>query len=271
MEEHRHLPDANRLSVVAATILLAYALMPFIRFPERVLDLQLPGFFLSLEFQFSTVVSVLVALLAAAGTDWLLQKHPHLRGQRREPHWLLPAMTAWVIGVPLTNLSMGVEWWAVFALGGLLLVLVLVSEYIVLDPNDVRQGPAGIGLTAVSFALFLVLVIAIRAAELRLYTLLITLTPAVFMVSLRALYLRLGGVWKWGWALVIALIVDQLAIGLHYLPISPLRYSLLLLGLGYSLTSLAGGLEEGRPLSTVLGEPVAMLAVIWALALFIGG
>lgn len=270
MEDHRNLPDANRLSVLAATILLAYALTPLIQFPEQDLGVQLPGFFLALEFNFSTVVSVLVALLAAAGADWLLQQHPLNTQRRRAAHWLLPALTAWVIGVPLTNLQVGLEWWAVFAFGGGLLMLVFVAEYIVLDPTDVRHGPATIGLTAVSFALYLVLAIAVRAAGFRLYTLLAALVPAMFLVSLRSLYLRLGGQWKYAWALGISLVIGQFAVGLHYLPISPIQFSLMLLGLSYALTSLAGSIEEGRAWQTLWIEPAVMLAVIWTLGGVIG-
>lgn len=270
MDEHRHLPDANRLSVLAATIMLAYALTPFISFPERDLGLQFPGFFLLLQFNLSTVTSVLVALLAASGADWLVQQHPHRSGRSMVPHWLLPALTAWVIGVPLTSLELGIEWWAVFAFGGMLLILVLVSEYIVLDPSDVRHGPASVGLTAVSFALFLVLSIAVRASGLRLYTLLVALVPAMFLVSLRTLYLQSGEKWHWGWAAVISLIVGQLAIGLHYLPLSPLVYSLLLLGLGYGLTSLAVAVEENRSWRVLWVEPLVMTLAIWMLAWLVG-
>jgi len=270
MEDHRNLPDANRLSVLAATILLAYALTPLIQFPEQNLGLQLPGFFLAIELNFSTVVAVLVALLAAAGADWLLQTHPRGAKQGRASHWMLPALTAWVIGVPLTNLQGGLEWWVVFAFGGSLLMLVLVAEYIALDPTDVRHGPASIGLTAVSFALYLVLIIAVRAAGFRLYTLLAAVIPAIFLVSLRTLSLRLGGQWKYTWGLGIALVTGQFAVGLHYLPISPIQFSLMLLGLSYALTSLAGSIVEGRAWQTLWIEPAVMLILIWTLGGVVG-
>ncbi len=164
MQSHRHLPDADRLSVVAAVILLGYALTPFVSLPERVVSLQLPGFLFELRLNFSTLVAILVSLIAAAGTDWLIQTHPHLEGKVRLPHWLLPALTAWAIGVPLTTLQVGVEWWVVFTLGGVLFLMVVLAEYIVVDPQDIRHAPASIGLTAVSFALYLVLAVSVHAA-----------------------------------------------------------------------------------------------------------
>ncbi|MEN4011282.1 MAG: hypothetical protein AB1453_03045 [Chloroflexota bacterium] len=269
MQSHQHLPDANRLSIVAAVILLAYALTPFVTLPERLISLQLPGFLFEMRLDFTTVVAVLVSLLAAAGTDWLIQTHPHLEGQVRLPHWLLPALTAWAIGVPLTTLEVGVEWWVVFALGGLLFILVMLAEYIVVDPQDIRHAPASIGLTAVSFALYLVLAVSVRAAELRLYTLLMILAPTLFLVSLRSLYLRSGGRWFISWAVGITLVVSQLAAGLHYLPLSPLRFGLVLLAVAYGVTSLAGGVEEGRAWKTVWIEPAVMMAVLVGLSLLV--
>lgn len=271
MHAPQHLPDANRLSIVTATILLVYALTPYVNLPGQELELQLPGFLFQLRLNFNTLVSVLVALLAAAGTDWLMQGHPTAAGVARLPNWLLPALTAWVIGVPLTTLDISPEWWAVFALGGLLLILVLVAEYIVVDPNDIRHAPASIGLIAVSFALYLVLAISIRAASLRLYVVLIALAPTVFLVSIRTLFLRNLGRWLVSWAVGITLVVGQVAVGLYYLPISPLRYGLILLGLTYGLTSLASGIEDQHSSRVVWIEPAIMTTLIWLLAIFIPG
>jgi hypothetical protein len=266
VNEHQSLPDTNRLSILAAMILLAYASVPFIHLPERSLSLQLPGFLFVLQFNFATVLSILIAALAAAGVNWLVQGHPQIGDQSTVQHWLLPALTAWAIGVPLGTLAIGLQWWAVFAFGGILLVLVCVAEYIVVDVTDVREPPATVGLTAVSFALYLTLAIAIHAAGLRLYMLLPALVPTIGLVTLRTLYLRLGGRWMWAWATGIAIIIGQIALGLHYWPISSLSYGLALLGPAYALTSLAGAIEENRTLQTLWIEPVIMLIAFWGLA-----
>lgn len=270
MDEHQNLPDTNRLSILAATILLAYAVTPFIKLPIRSLSLQLPGFLFELNFNFTSLVSLLVALLAAAGANWLIQGHPQSGEQSTFQHWLLPALTAWAIGVPLGTLALGLQWWAVFAFGGVLLVLVFVAEYIVVDIADARQAPATVGLTAVSFALYLTLAIAVRAAGLRLYLVLPALVPTLGLVTLRTLYLRLGGRWLWGWGLAIALVVGQFALGLHYWPVTPLAFGLALIGPAYALTSLAGSIEEGRAWRTLWIEPAVMLGLFWGLAAIFG-
>jgi hypothetical protein len=271
MEERQQLPDANRLSVLASTILLAYAISPFIRLPATELTLNIPGAVFSFGFDVGTLVSILVAALAGVGTDWLLRSHPVMGGQSTFQHWLLPALTAWVIGVPLGSLEISPQWWAVFGLGGMLLILVFVAEYIVFDLSDARHVPAIVGLTAVSFSLYLILTIAVRAAGLRLYLLLPALVIPIALVSLRTLYLRLGGRWCIAWAIAIALIVGQLAAGLHYWPLTPLSYGLIILGSAYALTSMVGSIEEGRSWRTLWIEPVVMLAIMWAFAGILGG
>lgn len=267
MQTRQNLPDAGRLSVIAATILLVYAVAPFINLPPWQIAFQLPGFFVDIQFQFTTLLSFLVAVLAAAGADWLMDPDPQMGRLARASHWILPALTAWTIGFPLTTIETGPQWWAVFALGGVLFMVVLLAEYIVVDPLDVRSGPAGAGLTAVSFALFLVLAISLHAAGLRLYALLAVLTPAIFLVSLRTLYLRSAGAWYWGWGLGISMVVGEIAAGLHYWPLSSLQFGLFVLAAGYSLTSLAGNLIDGHTPRSVWIEPALMLALFCVLAL----
>lgn len=269
--QHQSLPSKDRLSVLAASILLAYALLPFIKLPERSLILQVAGIAFEYKVNFATIIAIITAGMAAAGTDWLLSDHPRLGNQRTIQHWLIPAMTTWVIGVPLSSIEIGMQWWAVFTFGGLLLVLVLVSEYIAVDLYDTRHAPAAVSLTAVSYALFLIFTITLTASGTRLYILLPGIGMIVFLVSLRNLNLRLNGRWCILWSVGIALIVTQVAAALHYWPLSPLRYGLIILGLGYAIASVAGSIEEGLSWRELWFEPTVMLAVLWGLAIGLKG
>jgi hypothetical protein len=81
--------------------------------------------------------------------------------------------------------------------------------------------------------------------------------------------LRLDGRWCFAWSVAIAFIAGQAAAGLHYLPLSPLAFGLMLAGLGYGLTSLAAGIEtESKGLRLWL-EPGLMFGVIATLALIL--
>lgn len=275
-QEHQSLPNTDRLSVVVASILLAYALLPFITLPDQTLNLNLLGVAFVFKFNFSTGIALISGGLAAAGTSWLLRDHPRLAKQGQAPvslfqHWLLPALTAWVIGAPLNAVAVGAEWWTVFGFGGLLLVLVLVAEYIAVDPADTRYGLAVVGLTAVSYALFLILTITLAASGTRLYILLPALGGVLLLMVLRTLFLRLGGRWCFGWSFAISLAIVQAAAALHYWPLSPLRFGLLILGLTYALPGLAAAFEENRAGRSLWIEPVGMLALLWGLAFTLKG
>jgi hypothetical protein len=269
MDEHQHLPTTNQLSVLSAAILLAYALTPFVNLPLRTFSMEVAGIVFNIQLNFTSVISIIVAVLAAVGTDWLLRSHPQAAGHSLIHHWILPGLTAWVIGIPLNTLKIGPEWWVVFSLGSVLLILVFVAEYITVDFNDERHQLATIGLTAVAFALYLFLAIALRAAGLRLYLIVPALVVSLMLVSLRTLFLRLGGNMRYAWAAGISIVVGQLAIGLHYWRIAPLAFGLALLGPAYALTSIAGSLEEDRPWQMIWIEPAIILLVLWGLAFFL--
>lgn len=267
--EARILPDTNRVSVLAAMIVLAYTLANYVEIPEAGIFAQMPGFYLDIPFNIDTLTTILVAGLMATGSDWLLRDHPVLKGKTSFPHWILPAMTALVIGVPLNQLTYGPVWWLGLFLGTLIVVFVLIGEYISIDIEDLRQPLASAGLSAVAYTLFLVLVTTLRSEGLRLFTIVPLLTLAVWMVCMRAMHLRLHGEWTVYEAAVIAFVVGQIAAALHYWPLSPISYGLALLGLAYALTSLICGLIEEKPLRKIIWEPLVTIAVTWSAALWL--
>ncbi len=261
----RSFPNPDRLSFLTAIIFLAYLLTRFVSLPVRVFAVQLPGFYLSIRLDFQTVVIGLVAILTAAGTDWLLHDHPARKGRRTLPFILLPALTSIVIGLPLNQLSYGIYWWLALVVGGTLLVLVWIGEYISIDAEDIRQPLAAAGLIAVSFGLYLVLVASLRTAGWRLFLFLPAVTLGAVLVSLRTLHLRMHGEWLIYESLLIAFIVGQISTPLYYWPLSPLSLGLLVLGPTYALISLMIGLIEERPARQLVVEPLlAILVVIGA-------
>ena len=80
--EHRHLPDADDLSVLSAIILLAYVIARFVDFHSTNITIQLPGLYLNFEISIRTVITLLVTGLAASGAEWLMRQHPRLREQK---------------------------------------------------------------------------------------------------------------------------------------------------------------------------------------------
>jgi hypothetical protein len=198
--------------------------------------------------------------------DWLLRSHPGFQQKNTLEHWILPALTAWIIGVSIDSLAGNPYWWLVFLLGGVFLVLICVAEYIAVDPNDSRYGLAVASLTGLSFVLLLILITALRTVGMRLITFLPPVFLAVWLVSMRTLHLRLGGKWDFFWSLGIAFVIAQFAAPLHYWRLSPLQFGLLMLGPAYALTSLAVNLNEEQPFRRAMTEPLVALAIVWALS-----
>lgn len=257
------------MSVLAAAILLTYGMGRFVELPGQTLEIQLLGVYIPLQVNARTIVSFIVAGLTAAGAHWLMSDHPHIKNKNSIEHWILPALTAWVIGLPLYQLPLGIVWWGGFVLGGILLSLTLFAEYIAIDPDDVRHPIAAAGLTALSFSLFLMLAIALRYSGARLILILPVITLFSWMVSLRTLHLRLGGRWAIIQSALIGLICAQITAALHYLPLSPISFGLVLLAPTYALTSLIANLAEDKPLRRAIGEPVLVFTLILIAALWV--
>jgi hypothetical protein len=269
-EEHRHMPDANRLSVLVAAVLLAYAFAHLIETQRYALNINLLGVAIAIPLNLTVAATLIAAGLTAAGMDWLLRGHPHFEGENTIEHWILPALTAFVLGVPLYNLSFGPAWWLSFGLGGVLLLLVFLAEYIALDASDVRHPAASAGLVALSYALFLILITTLSLSASRLVLIVVAVFPAAGLVALRALHLRTRE-WKFAWAVGIAIILTQLAAALHYWPVTPIQYGLLLLGALYALTELALNLGEDISPRRAGVEAAIELVVFWTAAFLLRG
>ena len=147
-ETPRNLPAPNQLGVLAATVLLCYALTHLASRPGLTLAIQLPGFYFAYSLTMGTAMTLMAAGLTASGMDWLLRGHPGLRGRRTAQHWMLPTLTALIIGIVLDILPDGPAWWTGLVIGAVILVAVLIAEYITVDPGAPLYALASAGLTA---------------------------------------------------------------------------------------------------------------------------
>ncbi len=253
-----------------AVILLAYSISPFIKIPNRELNLQLPGFLFLLRVDYSGLVSILSAGLGATGMAWLLQaRSDELKDGKELEHLLLPALTAWAIGVPLGALEINLQWWAVFVFGGFLLAAVFLSEFIVIDLDDKRSSLAIIGLSAVAYVVYLILCVALRGASIRLYLTLPVYFITAGVINWRVLKLRQKGNNRMHWSIVTALVTTQVAIGLHYLPVQPIQFGLILTGLCYSITVFAIAFDKETDFKKSWMEASLLLTLFLGVALLL--
>jgi len=269
MTERRYLPDPARVSVLTAAVLLAFALTRVLNAPH-LFSLLIPvgNIKLSFSINLNTIIVLLAAGLTATGMDWLLSTHPSLeKGETRE-HWLLPTLMVLVTGIAITTLPDTPLWWLGFGLGVVIFLVVALSEFVAVDPNDARYPLATGILTVFAFVIFLILAVVLKAANVRL----IWLMPALFLAgglaALRTLHLRLYERWEFAWAAGIGLVAMQLGAALHYLPLTPVRFGLALLAPLYALTLLSVSLAEGNPFRRAFFEPAIMLVLFWGLAVW---
>lgn len=270
MQENRStLHSADRIGVLIASVLLAFALTRIIQSPSFTITLELPGFYFALPLTLGTFMTILAAALTTAGMDWLTRFHPALGTKTNIEHLMLPTITTFVIGAPLSLLPNGTVWWAGFAFGAALLVIVFEAEYITIDPSAPTYALARAGLTALAYALFLILTTSLRFSGMRMFV----IVPAIFIVatliSLRILHLDGTDRWDFPWAIGIGIICAQISAGLHYWPLTPIQFGLALTGPLYALTMLSASVAEDIPLRRAVVGPAIVLGLAWATALFL--
>lgn len=265
----QNLPDIDLLSILAAMIVLAYTLERFIDLPAWGISAQLPGLYIGININVTMITSVLVAGMTAAGVSWLMKIHPASQKKLAIEHTILPALTALAIGIPLSRIPEGIMWWVGLITGTFILILVILAEYISVDSRDARLPFANAALSAVSFAIFLIMTGALRAAEVRLLFIIPAIIFAAWLVSLRVMNLRLHGEWTVYESAIIAVVVGQIAAAFYYWPLAPMTYGLVLLGPGYALISLFCNLIEGKNVRQVISEPVISILIAWGAAFII--
>jgi hypothetical protein len=214
-------------------------------------------------------MTILAAALAATGMDWLTRDHPALGQKSNIEHLMLPTLTTFVVGAPLALLSSGTAWWVSFAFSGILLFSVFLAEYITIDQSAPSYGFARIGLTALAYALFLILVTSLRFSGARMFVLVpITLVGAA-LISLRILHLDGTDRWDFPWAIGIGIVCAQISAGLHYWPLTPIQFGLALTGPLYALTMLSSSLTENIPIRRAVIGPAVIVGFAWISAVFL--
>jgi hypothetical protein len=263
-------PDRDRLSVLSALVLLSYTLLRIVELPAARVEFGVLGLLLRFEINTRNAMLSLAAALTAAGADWLIRAHPWREpGRSTREHWVMPGLAALGVGAILTLLPMGPSWWAGLGLSAALLIAILATEFIVSEPDDPRYDGAALGLTTLAYLFLVGALFAIRATGQRA-----TFgVPLVFLasgaVAWRLLKLELPRHRVAIHATLIGLVLSQISWGLHYWPIPPLRFALILGLAGYLATGTTRAIlrDELGPTARAEFSIVGVVALAAILAL----
>ena len=262
-----HLPAAERMGVLIASILLAYALTRLINSPHLTVTIALPGFYFAYPLTLGTGMTLLAALLGATGMNWLITDASGAKPGLE--HLMLPTLTTFVLGAFLMLLPNGAPWRVGFVFSAVLLVCVFIAEHIAIDPSAPMYGFARAGLTALAYALFLITATALRFSSMRMFL----LVPIIFLmaglISLRILHLDSTDSWDFSWAAGIGIVCMQVGAGLHYWPLTPLQFGIALTGPFYALAMFSTNLTENIPVRRAVVTPALVICLAWVSAVFL--
>jgi hypothetical protein len=230
-------PDRNRLSVLSALVLLSYTLLRIVELPALSTDFSILGLLLRFEINTRNVILTLAAALTAAGADWLIGAHPWREpGRSTREHWVMPSLAALGVGAILARLPTGPAWWVGLGFSAALIIAILATEFVVSEADDPRYDAAALGLAALAYLFLVGALFAIRATGLRATF----AVPMVFLasgaVSWRLLKLELPKTHVALYAALVGFLLAQISWGLHYWPMSPVRFALIIALAGYLAT-----------------------------------
>jgi hypothetical protein len=264
-----YLPSTSHIGTLVASILLAFALARLVQSSRFTLVITLPGFYFASPLTLGAAMTLLAAALAATGMDRLIREHPAFGKRTNIEHLMLPTLTTFIAGTPLALLSNGTDWWISFALSAVLLTGVFMAEYIAIDPSAPLYTITRSGLTALAYALFLILATSLKFSGARMFILIPVLFVAAGLISLRILHLDGTDRWDFPWAIGIGIVCAQLGAGLHYWHLTPIQFGLALTGPLYAATMLSASLTENVPLRRAAIGPAIIVGLAWISAFFL--
>jgi hypothetical protein len=258
-------PDRTRLSTLTALVLLCYGLIRIVILPPAQIEFIIFGLLIKLEINAQLVMLSLAAILAAAGSDWLIRSHPVMatsNGTSPE-HMIIPGLAALGVGAIVARIPYSAVLWIALLLAAALLLAVASLEFIVLDLRDPRYVPASILLSGLAYLLLAGAIFAIRSSGTRAIFALPLVFVATTGVTWRLLRLEQMHGPAWPYALILGWIGTQLAWGLHYWPVAALQE-----GLGLALMIyLAASVTSARLENSLTRRRAAELAVVGILGI----
>lgn len=239
MTEEVPQPDLERLSSLAALILLTYGAVRLARLPTFETEMRLLGLVIPVVVNTRLIMLALAVTLATLGAAWLVGSHPQASGgPRAHVQLLIPGLAALGLGALLTGIPTGPAFLIGLPLGAAALITAFSAEFYATDRMDPRFALWSLILHILGYLILLESFFVLRASGLRaLFGLPVTVALCT-AIAWRLLDLQgvPGSTIRPG--LLVGWICTQIGLGLHYLPILPLQAAMILTLLHYAVTTL---------------------------------
>jgi len=230
----------NRFSILLAFLALGFSLLYLIPLESETEVISLFGLWFKLDFY--SFLPLVLALLAGVGAYWVFSTSPRWKADKINfvtllPHLALPFITTLVLAVVLGQSTRSTIWWVVFLAGYLILLLLLRAEYVLIQEEGEGHLLYSILIISFSYGTFLILTIALKNSDVRMFMQMILIILAALFVTYRGIILRQSSESNYFQPMLAAWLIGQLGVAFHYLFINPIQYGLLLTGILYSVTS----------------------------------
>lgn len=260
----------NRFSILLAFLALGFCLLYLVPIESTTNQINLFG--ITFNISFFSFIPLILALLAAVGAIWVFVTHPSLEDKDKSflellPHLMLPFIATLILAIVLRQSARSQIWWVVLLAGYLILVILLRAEFVLIEEEGVNQLFYALVVISFSYGMFLIFMIALKNSNVRMFMQLILVFISSFFVTYRTFTIRQRTDLKISHTLLIAWLITQLAVGLHYLFINPIQYGLLLTGSLYAVTTWIHLFEPNKKWHHYK-EPFVMLVVTLLILVF---
>lgn len=235
--------EAGSLTVV---VMLIFVMSTFTSGKSFAIPLNLLHFSLTINFRLIDLITPVTAVVSALGVYSMVSRRSDDPFYEKFVHMIIPFATTLALGIILRNVTIGVGWIAVLYLGGILLVLVFSAECILWDRADIKIPFSVLLISASAYAVFLIAIIGIRINISRLVLELPPVFFLAFILALRILMLEPAVKQEGVKALTIALLTTEFDAAMHYIPLNPLSFGVIILTFFYLLTNVMISLPQNN-------------------------
>jgi hypothetical protein len=156
MFNERPSPDRDRLSVLIGIIVLTPVLIRFVNVPPRTISLDMLGSPISFNMTSMWLTVTMLPALSCMAANAVIRAHPRM-SQPDPPrafiYWILPGLTGLDAALLLEQAPTWSMWWAGLALTGLVITLVIVTEFSTVDPYTLGYPRVRLILNVIAYAL----------------------------------------------------------------------------------------------------------------------